>query len=379
MRILIISTLKNFVWGGSEELWFQTALYALEQGHIVSLLVFKKKASHQKIELLKKNGCAVHYIGERKLVSPSLLKRYFFKFIRRSYTLKFSNRFQEIANISTDLVLLSQAGVLDITYYDDLFTSLQNAEVPYAVINQHHFESGKLDDKRTNSILNLFLGAKEVLFVSNRNREVLERQIMKKLSNFKLVRNPLNLSVTTFVPWPISSIPRFAVVARLDVDFKGQDILLQTLSNAKWRNREFCIEFYGEGPDREYIIQLIDFYGLANKAIVMGHANDVKQVWEQNQVLILASHSEGTPLSLVEAMLCGRPCIVTDVGDCGELINDNVTGWLAYSSSVKSLDEAMERAWGQQHKWEAMGKKASDTILQYIDHHPGKTVLEYLT
>ena len=50
-----------------------------------------------------------------------------------------------------------------------------------------------------------------------------------------------------------------------------------------------------------------------------GHVNDIRAIWEQNHLLVLPSRYEGLPLALVEAMWCGRPAVVTDVGGNAEL------------------------------------------------------------
>ena len=52
-------------------------------------------------------------------------------------------------------------------------------------------------------------------------------------------------------------------------------------------------------------------------------------IWAEHHALVLPSRFEGMPLVVVEAMLCGRPCIVTDVGGNAELIRDGINGFLA--------------------------------------------------
>lgn len=379
MKILIISTLKGVAWGGSEELWYKLAIHAVDSGCEVTVLVIKNRSTHIKIENLRKKGCNICYTNDRKLIGPSRLQRLILKFKKKDYQLQFSNRFEKAFDTSADIVVISQAGVLDITYYEDLLHSLKKNSLPYVVINQHHYEFGMLTECQRASLLNFFHEAKNVFFVSNRNKEVLERQLLTRFPNSNVIKNPVNCTSPKVVSWPISSIPRLAVVARMDIDFKGQDILLEMLATDKWNDREFIVEFYGEGPHKQYLTDLIRFYNLEKKVFLMGHSNDISQVWERNHLLVLPSHSEGTPLSLVEAMLCGRPCVVTDVGDCGCVIKNNDTGWLAYTCSVNSLDEAMERAWQQQTKWEKMGRSANSDILKFIDNNPGKTVFQYLS
>lgn len=54
----------------------------------------------------------------------------------------------------------------------------------------------------------------------------------------------------------------------------------------------------------------------------LGHVENVEDVWAKHNALLLPSRFEGMPLVVVEAMLCGRPCIATDVGGNSELIQE---------------------------------------------------------
>ena len=47
---------------------------------------------------------------------------------------------------------------------------------------------------------------------------------------------------------------------------------------------------------------------------------------------MMCSAAEGKPLALTEAMVCGRPAVVTDVGGNAELIEDGITGFVAESA-----------------------------------------------
>jgi L-malate glycosyltransferase len=376
MRLCIISTMKGFSWGGSEELWYETALHALSKGVDVAVVVFRNLPSHGKLKQLQELGAVLHFIDELEVELPPLWKRGLFKIFRKSYTVNYTNRFAFIKQLHCDLVLLNQGSIADITYYTDLQQFFEAIQVPYAVLNQHNFEYRKLTAALQQTLRNLFNKATNVFFVANRNKEAAERQLATRIPNAVLVKNPVNVSGTKEIAWPSVTVPAFAVVARLDVDFKGQDILLQTLASNKWQQRQLHVNLFGHGPDEAYLKELVSFYKLEQTVFLKGQTSNIEEVWQQHHVLILPSHSEGTPLSLVEAMLCGRPCIVTDVGDNAALVQDNETGWVAYSSSVNAMDEALERAWQQQSKWKVMGAAAHKYISDFIDHDPGATVFE---
>ena len=87
-----------------------------------------------------------------------------------------------------------------------------------------------------------------------------------------------------------------------------------------------------------------------------GFVEDIEQLWTRHHALVLPSRFEGMPLSLVEAMLCGRPSIVTDVAGHRELVRDNVNGFLAKAPTVELLNEAMNRAWENRRAPEGDGR-----------------------
>ena len=69
---------------------------------------------------------------------------------------------------------------------------------------------------------------------------------------------------------------------------------------------------------------------------------------------------------MVEAMMCGRPAIVTDVGGNAEIVEDDVTGFLAASATEDGMDEALERAWQRRHEWHDMGRQAAICIREQV-------------
>ena len=53
-----------------------------------------------------------------------------------------------------------------------------------------------------------------------------------------------------------------------------------------------------------------------------GHVSDVRGIWYDNHLLVLPSRCEGTPISLVEAMIWGHPAVVTGVGGNAEWVTE---------------------------------------------------------
>ena len=100
-----------------------------------------------------------------------------------------------------------------------------------------------------------------------------------------------------------------------------------------------------------------------------GHVNP-SGIWKKNHALILTSRYEGLPLALVEAMLCKRTGIVTNVSGNPEVIIDNETGFLAKAAVPEFVDEALERAWSRRNEWEEIGIKANKYIKSIVSEDP---------
>jgi glycosyltransferase involved in cell wall biosynthesis len=84
------------------------------------------------------------------------------------------------------------------------------------------------------------------------------------------------------------------------------------------------------------------------------------------------------PLAIVEAMLCGRPAVVTDVGGVREWVEDGSSGFIACSAGVSALAETLQRAWQDRRRWEEMGHNAYQKAMTLYDPQPGKTFLDAL-
>jgi glycosyltransferase involved in cell wall biosynthesis len=110
--------------------------------------------------------------------------------------------------------------------------------------------------------------------------------------------------------------------------------------------------------------------GLEGRVQFCGHEPNVEQIWATHHALVLPSRFEGLPLAVVEAMLCARPVIVTDVAGNTELVADETTGFVAEAATVRHLHRAMERAWERRSDLESMGKAAARCIRELIPKDP---------
>ena len=177
---------------------------------------------------------------------------------------------------------------------------------------------------------------------------------------------------------PEAHVIEMACVGRLRVGDKGQHLLLACLAEEPWLSRSFRLSFYGEGPDRKYLEELVGFYGLGKKVRFAGYTSDVAEIWRKSHLAVQPSFVEGAPQSLLEAMLCRRPCVATAVSGIPEWVEGEETGFLAEAPTVHYLRLALERAWESRQRWAEMGEAARAACLSKRDPDPAGTLLALL-
>ena len=85
----------------------------------------------------------------------------------------------------------------------------------------------------------------------------------------------------------------------------------------------------------------------------------------------MPSRIEGLPLAVIEAMLCERPVIATDVAG-SEVIEDGVSGFLADAPTVRSLGNALERFWAKREEAREIGARAAERIRCLVPPDPAR-------
>jgi glycosyltransferase involved in cell wall biosynthesis len=205
-------------------------------------------------------------------------------------------------------------------------------------------------------------------------------QIGTRLPNGHVVWNPIKIARDVCVSWPAAGeVWRMACVARLQTRPKGHDLLLQTLALPHWRERALHLSFFGTGENRKGLEHLAAMLGISERVLFKGHVDGVQEIWREHQLIAQPSRNEGMPLSLVEALMCGRPALVTDVAGHAGLITEGENGFMAEAATVRHLDEALQRAWDQRENWRAMGQNAAQRIRQQAPLDPVAEFAQQLT
>lgn len=375
MRIAFVS-FSTVPFGPNDLLYYRAAEELLHRGHEVMVHVLDWGDQRApEFDLLKQKG-AVISLRPRHLPGANKLQRVLNRITAQFYDHR--NDWRAVAAFKPDVIALADAATYHMISPVGLCDFLAECALPLMTISQYNDENTSLGDAILKRARWLFGAARRCVFVSQRNLHVARRQLCLPLEHGVVIDNPPKLNDWTPLPFPNADIATFACVARLECAVKGQALVLQVLAEPAWKQRAWKLTLFGRGPDEGYLRDLIGFLGLEDRVTIGGHVDGIGNVWERNGLLILASSGEGKPLAVTEAMLCGRPAVVTDVGGNAELIAEGLTGFVAESATLASVSSALERAWSARARWPEMGLKAHEVMRARLTPSPGQRLADVI-
>lgn len=157
-------------------------------------------------------------------------------------------------------------------------------------------------------------------------------------------------------------------VGRFD-PVKGFDILIRALARVPF---SFELSLIGNGPIEAALKKTAKEAGIAEHIHFKGFktGNDLVKEYHEADLFVLASRSEGFPLTLLEAMSTGLPVIATRVGEIPHLITGD-EGWLTTPEDLDGLVLALEQAYNAKKDWAHIGRHNASLIR---DHYSWDTM-----
>ena len=177
--------------------------------------------------------------------------------------------------------------------------------------------------------------------------------------------------ITNGVPVPdvVKGMPekpiRLGSVGRM-VGLKGQSILLDAISLLAQEYgdaapRQFKLKFFGAGPLENDLRD--QARGIGDGLVEFcGEVQDLEEIYDNLDVIVVASESEGLSMVIIEAMARGLPAIATDVGGNPTLVRHHKTGLLVPYGSADALAQAIRELLDDVEKIERYGTAAQTMI-----------------
>ncbi len=212
----------------------------------------------------------------------------------------------------------------------------------------------------TSSIVAISAATKDALaeyeWFKRRSIQVIYNGIEATTQNIKATKvsqsNEFNLIDQHLV---FGTITRFDTIKNLPMMVKAFATVYNQHPNAR-------LLLVGDGDQKPDIEQLVDELNLNQAVVFTGFQTDTRKFMSMIDVYILSSFSEGTSMTLLEAMSFATCCVVTAVGGNIELIQNDINGIVVESDNTPQLSEALLRLVNNKGSRHRLGEEAKKTF-----------------
>jgi glycosyltransferase involved in cell wall biosynthesis len=142
----------------------------------------------------------------------------------------------------------------------------------------------------------------------------------------------------------------------------GVDVIARAFSLAARQHPELCLFLLGGGSLAGQIRDILRKNGVLDRVHFSGQINqkDLPRYYQAADLYLSASHSDGSSLSLMEALACGKPVLVSDIPGNREWVVHGKHGWFFPDGDVQALADGILHAYEQRAMLPDMGRAGRD-------------------
>lgn len=147
------------------------------------------------------------------------------------------------------------------------------------------------------------------------------------------LRKELNIAEDTKV---------LGTISRLD-PIKNQPMMIEAFAEVLKSHPNTVLLIVGDGPERTKLETLCQTLAIQDHVIFTGFKVNPQRYFTIIDIFLLSSLSEGTSMTLLEAMAFKKPAVVTDVGGNPEIITDKVNGLITPTEDSSAFNNAINQ------------------------------------
>lgn len=204
-----------------------------------------------------------------------------------------------------------------------------------------------------------------IVVVSNSFSEWLRESFPNHSQKIKMIENGIDknfLKISRNFEIPSNKYHLLTICSL--INRKGVDQIIQALSMLNLQT-EVEMVVGGSGPEKDRLRELVDKLQLNDSISFVGEVSpgNVSNLMADADLFILASHSEGRPNVILEAMASALPIVATDIEGNNELIVNTETGLLFRDGDIEELASKIKMLLNDKDQREKLGLNARNFIL----------------
>ncbi len=189
----------------------------------------------------------------------------------------------------------------------------------------------------------------------------------------KAVAYGMNPARTVVFPWGVD-LQHFSPAASRRMDSEGftlfcnrswepnysVDVLARAFVKVAQSRPAVSLLLLGGGSQGTTIRRILEHGGVAEQVTFPGHIShkELPRFYRMADLFISPSHVDGSSVSLMEALACGLPCLVSDIPANQEWVADGQNGWLFPDGDADALAVRILAAMQQRTLLPKLGRNA---------------------
>jgi len=152
---------------------------------------------------------------------------------------------------------------------------------------------------------------------------------------------------------------------------KGVFVLLEAAKRVFAQRDDVCFLLAGGGPSMDEIRKIVEINHLEANFKLLGWRNDVYRLMKAADIFTLPTYyNEGLPVSILEAMACGKPVVATQHRGCEDVVVDGETGFLVPVKQAAPLAGKISILLDNSQLRSGMGQAGRQHVEQHfeLDH-----------
>ena len=180
----------------------------------------------------------------------------------------------------------------------------------------------------------------------------------------------VDLGKFTTGKYPPEDTSQFAILSTRSWEpIYGVDILAKAFVEAAHQNKSLGLIMIGSGSQASLLRKIFDHGSVMERVLLPGQVSqaDLPRYYQMADLYISASHIDGSSVSLMEALACGRPVLVSDIPGNREWVEPGANGWWFKDGDVDDLAKKILLASEQRQDLIAMSKAARQLAEEKAD------------
>jgi glycosyltransferase involved in cell wall biosynthesis len=164
-------------------------------------------------------------------------------------------------------------------------------------------------------------------------------------------------------------------VARFDA-IKNHTMMIKAFAKVIAQHAECTLIIVGDGEERNNIEQCIKTLGIEKNVLLVGYEPKPAEYIAIMDIFLLSSLSEGTSMTLLEAMSIGKACVVTDAGGNPEIIKNGLNGKVTPNNDADMFANAITELLIDSNKLAKYSKATSEFFNEQFNANSMNKIYE---